>query len=104
MEMYWGGYGGTAVAQHFNIPVGTVYSWIHDFGNQKERKAVIKPLMEQFRAASDTGEWLGALRGNTLACNTCHACFLGLAIGYDFMCSPNMGNGGSMGFPFPKGT
>ncbi|MCL1877233.1 MAG: hypothetical protein FWF80_00070, partial [Defluviitaleaceae bacterium] len=32
MEMYWSGLGGAAISRHFGIPVGTIYSWIHDFG------------------------------------------------------------------------
>jgi transposase len=76
MEMYWSGLGGAAIARHFNIPDGTVYSWIHDFGSQRERiepvdlpslkLPAIKPLKERFRTAENADEWLDTLRENTL--------------------------------------
>jgi len=76
MGMYWGGSGGAAIARYFNIPVGTVYSWIHDFGSQSERIEPMKPftgnlqikrpLKERFRAAESADEWLEALREGTL--------------------------------------
>ena len=75
MEMYWNGLGGAAIARHFNMPDGTVYSWIHDFGNQRERiepvklpsekLPVMKPLKERFRTAGSVDEWLETLRDNT---------------------------------------
>jgi len=75
MEMYWNGIGGAAIARHFNIPEGTVYSWIHDFGGQRERaepekvsaiyKSLKMPVKEQFRAAESTAQWHCVLRENT---------------------------------------
>jgi len=73
MELYWSGLGGTEIARHFAIPSGTVYSWIHDFGDQKERaeSAVLPAVVrlkspkERFRAAKSAGEWLEVLRDNT---------------------------------------
>jgi len=76
MEMYWGGYGGAEIARHFKIPNGTVYSWVHDFGSQRERTELpvspsvkipaAKPLKERFRTAGSSDEWLETLRENTL--------------------------------------
>jgi len=75
--MYWNGMGGAAIARHFKIPDGTVYSWIHDFGSQRERiepivspsekLPVIKPMKERFRTAGSADEWLDTLRETTLA-------------------------------------
>jgi transposase-like protein len=72
MELYWSGAGGREIACRFGIPVGTVYSWIHDYGGQKERvepavlPAVIRPTtkspQEQFRAAETASQWLVVLR------------------------------------------
>ncbi len=72
MEMYWGGHGGAAIARHFGIPEGTAYSWIHDFGEGRERaktealpkaeRPVIKSLKERFREAGSASEWLDVLR------------------------------------------
>jgi transposase-like protein len=76
MEMYWNGLGGAAIARHFNISDGTVYSWIHDFGSQRKRidpvnkpvicNSVQKPLKERFRTAESADEWLETLRENAL--------------------------------------
>ena len=75
MEMYWSGLGGAAIARYFNIPIGTVYSWIHDFGGQGKRiesanlptanDLVQKSLKERFRTAENAGEWLEALQEGT---------------------------------------
>ena len=77
MEMYWSGYSSAAIARRFGIPVGTVYSWVHDFGDQKERAEPTiqlneKPihmlsLTECFRLTQNAGEWVGVLRGAALA-------------------------------------
>lgn len=66
MEMYWRGIGGSEIARHFDIPIGTVLSWIHDFGGQKER---IEPLKNRVRLAKTANEWLMALRENALQNN-----------------------------------
>ena len=68
--------GGTAIGRHLGIPNGTVYSWIHDFGNLRERiepikapsvkRPIIKPLKERFRVAKNVDEWLEALQENTV--------------------------------------
>jgi len=75
MELYWSGFGGAAISRHFNIPDGTVYSWIHDYGRERERIETLndsaeklpleKPLKERFRTAGSAGEWLKTLRENT---------------------------------------
>ena len=72
MEMYWSGLGGAEIAGHFAIPAGTVYSWIHDFGEGRIRTEpkvlpkiifpIIKPPQKQFKEAKSACEWLGALR------------------------------------------
>jgi len=63
MEMYWSGIGGSEIARHFGIPEGTVSSWIHDFGGQKERK---EPLKNRLRLSRNAAEWLAALREHTI--------------------------------------
>ena len=75
MELYWNGMGGAEIARYYNIPDGTVYSWIHDFGGQKRRKesmllpAVpktrVKSVKERFKSAASSGEWLETLRDET---------------------------------------
>lgn len=75
MEMYWSGVGGGAVARHFGIPEGTVYSWIHDFGTQRERiesftPFILMPFRQKIREAKTADEWLNALRENIPQSNT----------------------------------
>jgi transposase-like protein len=72
VNMYWNGSGGAEIAREYEIPVGTVYSWIHDFGKQKERVDIValprseqlkrKPLKERFKMAETAGEWRGILQ------------------------------------------
>ena len=67
LELYWGGLGGTAIAKHFGISKGTVFSWIHDFGGQRERVKTIaatrlKTPKQRLRDVENAGEWLQALR------------------------------------------
>lgn len=75
MEMYWSGISSAAIARHFNIPVGTMYSWVHDFGGQRER--AILPLKrideklnhsyttkESFRLAQNADEWREVLHNS----------------------------------------
>lgn len=67
MNMYWSGSGGAEIAREYEIPAGTVYSWIHDFGRQKERVDITtlprsiqlkkKSLKEQFEMAETADEW-----------------------------------------------
>lgn len=74
MEMYWDGISSAAIARNFEIPVGTVYSWVHDFGGQRERgkpprRFIERPihnwsLKEYFRLAGSADEWLEILRSN----------------------------------------
>jgi len=76
MEMYWSGLGGAQIARRTGIPVGTVYSWIHDFGGQRERierpvlpaiiRVSIKSPKEQFKEAETASEWLEVLRESAL--------------------------------------
>ena len=63
MELHWSGEESGAIARRLSIPVGTVYSWVHDFGGQKQRK---EPLKRLLRIAKSADEWLEALRKNTL--------------------------------------
>jgi hypothetical protein len=73
MELHWGGVESATIARHLNIPVGTIYSWVHDFGGQKQRKQckqyMVKmsmlPLKKQLCLAENTDEWLEVLRDNT---------------------------------------
>ena len=74
MEMYWSGQGGAAIARHIGISVNTAYSWIHDFGEQRERaeptvlsaatRPIIKSCKERLKEAHNADEWLVALREN----------------------------------------
>ena len=63
MELHWSGEESGAIARRLNIPVGTVYSWVHDFGGQRQRK---EPLKKLLHVATSSEEWLEALRKNTL--------------------------------------
>lgn len=62
MEMYWEGEGGSAIARLLDIPIGTMNSWVHDFGNRRQRKEPLKKLLQGAKKAE---EWLAALRENT---------------------------------------
>lgn len=67
MEMYWSGVGSSAIARHLGISVGTMYSWVHDFGGQKERGSPwmphhLMPLKDRFRFAEGAADWLSVLR------------------------------------------
>jgi hypothetical protein len=83
MEMYWSGISSAVIARHFGIAVGTMYSWVHDFGRQKERvKPIIqlkeKPihnwtLKEYFRSAQSAKEWLKILQNNVLQAEESYA-------------------------------
>ena len=72
MEMYWSGIGSSAIARKFDIPVGTMNSWVHDFGSERERAEPViyvdaeRPhawsLKECFRQAKNSEEWLEILQ------------------------------------------
>jgi len=62
MELHWSGEESGAIARRLSIPVGTVYSWVHDFGSRRQRKEPLKKLLQ---TAASADEWLEALRGNT---------------------------------------
>jgi len=64
MEAYWNGEESGVIARRLNIPVGTIYSWVHDFGSQRERKPPLKQLLY---AAESAQAWLDALRENTVS-------------------------------------
>jgi len=74
MEMYWSGAGSAAIARKFDIPVGTMYSWVHDFGGERERATPViyfdkeKPhawsLKECFRQAENAEEWVAILQNS----------------------------------------
>jgi len=76
MEMYWSGISSTAIARHFGIPVGTMYSWVHDFGSQRERakptnqndeKPIdIRSMKEKFRLAQNAEEWVEILHSSAI--------------------------------------
>jgi len=66
LELYWGGLEGTAIAQHFEIPDGTVHSWIHDFGDMRKRTPVPEVLnlvsvVNRLEAAGTPKEWIEIL-------------------------------------------
>ena len=63
MEMYWNGEESGVISRKLNIPVGTIYSWVHDFGNKRQRKEPLKKLLYMAKSAE---EWLDALRNNTV--------------------------------------
>ena len=62
MELHWNGEESGAISRKLNIPVGTIYSWVHDFGGQRKRKEPLKTLLYKAKSAE---EWLMALRENT---------------------------------------
>jgi transposase-like protein len=67
LELYWGGLGQRAIARHLSIPEGTVYSWVHDFGGQRERIQTsaatrLKPAEQRLSEPETAGEWLEALQ------------------------------------------
>ena len=62
MEMHWNGEESVMIARMLGIPVGTVYSWVHDFGSRRQRR---EPLKKLLRIAASAEEWLEALRENT---------------------------------------
>jgi transposase-like protein len=64
MELHWSGEESGAIARRLNIPVGTMYSWVHDFGGQRQRKVPLKQLLH---AAKSADEWLIALRESTIS-------------------------------------
>jgi len=66
MELHWNGEESAEIARRLDIPAGTIYSWIHDFGGQKQR---IEPLKHRLRKSQNADEWLTALCENTLQCN-----------------------------------
>ena len=66
LELYWGGLGQMAIARHLDIPHGTVYSWVHDYGSQRERTEnaevlLHKPPKQRMSEASGADEWLRGL-------------------------------------------
>ena len=80
MELYWSGEESGVISRKLTIPVGTIHSWIHDFGFLRERKEPLKKLLSN---AKNAEEWLMALRENTqeasfddmpvlLVCGTVH--------------------------------
>lgn len=83
MEMYWAGISSAAIARHHGIPAGTMYSWVHDFGWQKERTEQIeqykeKPvhlqtLKESFRVAESAEDWHDILHGNAIQATESYA-------------------------------
>ena len=82
MEMYWSGISSAAIARHFGIHAGTMYSWVHDFGWQKERAEPkvhfqdnpidIGSLKECFRLAQSAEEWLKILQSNAIQAEDSH--------------------------------
>lgn len=66
MELYWSGEESGAISRRLNIPVGTIYSWVHNFGDQRHRKEPLKNLLNNAESAE---QWLMALRENT-PCNS----------------------------------
>ena len=62
MELDWNGEESGAISRKLQIPVGTIYSWVHDFGSQRQRK---EPLKKLLNTAQSAVEWLNALRKNT---------------------------------------
>jgi len=76
MEMYWNGVESGAIARHLGIAVGTMYSWVHDFGGQRQRSEPytplhLMPLKDRFRFAERAADWLSILRESNLE-NTEH--------------------------------
>lgn len=71
LGLYWKGLGGRAIAVHLGIPEGTVHSWIHEFGGEKERMKpytphYLLPFKQRLREAKTAEEWVEALRTKAL--------------------------------------
>ena len=67
LELYWGGLDQRAIAQHFGIPEGTVCSWVHDYGGERERMKTnaatrLMPARQRLREAKTADEWLRGLQ------------------------------------------
>jgi len=73
MQLYWSGYGGVEISRRCGIPEGTIDSWIHNFGGQRERVKLPKlkvsekcksglSARERFLAAENAEEWRKALQ------------------------------------------
>ena len=72
MAMHRDGVSSTGIARHFGIPVGTMYSWVHDFGDECKRAKLRIYLEEElshawslkecFRLAQNAKEWLAILQ------------------------------------------
>gem|GEM_PF-3790186 len=72
MEMYWSGIGSAAISRKLKIPVGTMYSWVHDFGGERVRAEPVIYLDEEtphvwslkecFRQAINAEKWLELLQ------------------------------------------
>jgi len=64
MELYWSGEECGAISRRLHIPVGTLYSWVHDYGDRQQRKEPLKRLLYKANSAE---EWLAALRRETVS-------------------------------------
>lgn len=64
MELYWSGEESGVISRRLNMPVGTIYSWVHDYGARRERK---QPLKQLLYTANSAEAWLAALRENTVS-------------------------------------
>ena len=64
MVMYWSGEESSTIARRLNIPIGTMYSWVHDYGNRRQR---VEPIKKRLKMAENADEWLEALRENVSA-------------------------------------
>jgi transposase-like protein len=62
LEMHYTGIGGAEIARHYKIPTGTVYSWIHDYGERNRRFRVLK---KQLPVVQNADEWVQYLRENS---------------------------------------
>ena len=62
MELYWSGEESNTIARRLSIPIGTIHSWVHDFGSQRQRKEPLKKLLQ---VAGSAEEWQEALCENT---------------------------------------
>jgi len=69
LEMYWGGLGGRVIAEHLDLPAGTLHSWIHDFGHLRKRRRdpemmKLLPVNLRLESAKSAAEWKKILREN----------------------------------------
>jgi transposase-like protein len=91
MGMYWSGIGSAAISRKLEIPVGTMYSWVHDFGGERaraepliyldEKAPHVWSLKECFRQAINAEKWLELLQNIAQSDESCEEDIVRLVCG-----------------------